>query len=351
MSYLQRSLEDSFRGARCLITGGLGFIGSNLAHRLVALGAEVTILDALLPAYGGNLFNIESIRARIELVIGDVRDADCLARVTCGQDYVFSLAGQIGHLDSMDDPLNDLSINAEGPLRLLEACRSGSPLAKVLYASTRQVYGRPRYLPVDEEHPLQPIDCNAVSNLAAEFYHRIFSDAHGLRTTCLRLTNTYGPRQMMKDGEGRYAFLYFFLRRALEGQTLRIMGGTQLRDYTYIDDAVDALILAAARDESNGRIYNLGGEAATHWQLAQLLLDAVGGGTLEQTMLPPERALIEVGQVQLDCSRIERELGWRPRWKLAAGLAETVAYYREHREHYWHAERVHLRHLADLFAS
>lgn len=341
-------VSSAFAGARCLITGGLGFIGSNLAHHLVRLGAEVTLLDALLPRYGGNLYNVDGLRERLRVVIGDACDDRVLCELVPGQQYIFSLAGQIGHLDSMEDPRTDLRINAEGPLQLLEACRRYNRGAKVLYASTRQVYGRPRYLPVDETHPLQPIDCNAVSNLTAERYHRIYFEAHGVRTTCLRLTNTYGPRQMMKDREGRYAFLYFFLRQALDGERLRIMGGTQLRDYTYIDDAVAALLLAAERPEADGQVYNLGGEPATHWELIRHVLDAVGGGEHEVVPLPPERAMIEVGRVQLDFSRIEGALGWSPRVGLVEGLRRTVAYYRQHREHYWHADALRARHQAEL---
>ena len=251
----------AFEGKRCLVTGGLGFIGSNLARRLVELGARVTLADSLIPAYGGNLFNMEGIRERVHVSVTDVRDPHAMQVLVRGQDYIFNLAGQIGHLESMEDPQTDLRINTEGPLTVLEACRRSNPQAKVVYASTRTVYGRPLYLPVNESHPLQPIDCNAVSNVAAEHYHRLYFAVHGVRTVCLRLTNTYGPRQMMKDAQGRYAFIYYWIRRIIDGDPLQIMGGHQVRDFTYVDDCVDALLLAAAESQADGEVYNLGGEA------------------------------------------------------------------------------------------
>jgi len=325
----------SLAGKRCLITGGLGFIGSNLAHRLVALGARVLLVDSLIPAYGGNLFNIAGIRDQVHVNIADVRDPHAMQYLVRGQDYIFNLAGQIGHLDSMEDPVTDLHINTEAPLNVLEACRRHNRDAKVIYASTRQVYGRPLYLPVDEKHPLQPDDCNAVSNIAAEHYHRVYFRAHGLRSVCLRLTNTYGPRQMMKDTHGRYAFIYYWIRRVIDGQPLQIMGGHQVRDYTYIDDCVEALLLAATEPQADGEVYNLGGEAISHPSLAELLIDVAGGGTTELTELPPERRAIDPGKVYLSYEKIRRELGWEPKVSLREGLARTIEYYRRYRDHYW----------------
>jgi UDP-glucose 4-epimerase len=265
-----------------------------------------------------------------------------------GQDFIFNLAGQIGHLESMEDPQTDLRINTEGPLTVLEACRRRNPGAKVLYASTRTVYGRAQYLPMDEAHPLAPIDCNAVSNLAAEQYHQLYCRVHGVRTVCLRLTNTYGPRQMMKDAEGRYALIYSWLRRALDGQPLPVMGGHQVRDFTYIDDCVDALLLAAAEPQADGEVYNLGGEVMSLLSLADLLLDVAGGGRKEVVDLPPERRAIDPGKVYLSYDRIRRELGWEPRVGLREGLARTIAYYREHRHRYWHAADVAAQQIGGL---
>ncbi len=330
----------AFAGKRCLITGGLGFIGSNLAHRLVALGARVTIVDSLIPAYGGNLHNIDHIRDRVHVNISDVRDPHAMQVLVRGQDYIFNLAGQIGHLESMEDPQTDLRINTEGPLTVLEACRRYNPGAKVLYASTRQVYGKPLHLPVDETHPLQPIDCNAVSNIAAEHYHRLYSAVHGLRTVCLRLTNTYGPRQMMKDTQGRYAFIYYWIRRIIDGEPLLVMGGNQTRDFTYVDDCVGALLLAAAEPQADGEVYNLGGEAMSLRSLADLLIQVAGGGRIELMELPAERRAIDPGKVYLSYEKIRRELGWEPHVGLAEGLSRTIAFYRQHRDRYWNAADV-----------
>ncbi|HEX2184220.1 MAG TPA: GDP-mannose 4,6-dehydratase [Chloroflexota bacterium] len=334
------SLAPSFAGKRCLVTGGLGFIGSSLAHRLVAGGAQVTIADSLIPAYGGNLFNVHDIRKQIHISITDVRDPHAMQVLVRGHDYIFNLAGQIGHLESMDDPQTDLRINTEGPLTVLEACRRYNPSAKVLYASTRTVYGRAQSLPIDEQHPLQPIDCNAVSNLAAEYYHRLYYTVHGVPTVCLRLTNTYGPRQMMKDAQGRYALIYSWIRRALDDEALLVMGGHQMRDFTYIDDCVEALVLAAGAPQANGEVYNLGGEAMALPDLADLLVELAGSGRVERVELPAERRAIDPGRVYLDYEKIKRELGWEPRVGLREGLSRTLAFYRRYRQYYWNAEDV-----------
>ena len=329
-----------FQGKRCLITGGLGFIGSNLAHRLVELGARVLIVDSLIPAYGGNAFNIAGIRDRVHVNVADVRDPHAMEYLVRGQDYIFNLAGQIGHLDSMEDPQTDLRINAEGPLTVLEACRRQNRQAKVLYPSTRNVYGRPQRLPVDEAHPLQPIDCNAVSNIAAEYYHQLYYRVHGIRTVCLRLTNTYGPRQMMKEDCGRYALIYFWIRRIMDGEPLAVMGGHQVRDLTYVDDCVEALLLAAADPQADGEVYNLGGEPITLLALADLLVEVAGGGRKEITELPAERRAIDPGRVYLSYDKIRRELAWEPRVGLRDGLARTIAFYHAHRDRYWNAADV-----------
>jgi len=344
----QTAVEGGFAGARCLITGGLGFIGSNLAHRLVALGARVLIVDSLIPSYGGNLFNIADIRDRVHVNISDVRDPNSMEYLVRGQDYIFNLAGQIGHLESMEDPQTDLRINTEGPLTVLEACRRSNPTAKVLYASTRTVYGPPQALPVTEQHPIEPMDNNAVSNRAGELYHQLYHRVYGVPTVCLRLTNTYGPRQMMKDTKGQYSFIYYWIRRVLDGEPLQIMGGHQVRDYTYVDDCVEALLLAAASPKAAGEVYNLGGEAMSHPELADLLIELAGGGSKQVVPLPEERRAIDQGRVYLGYAKIERELGWRPKTGLREGLARTIAYYRKHRDHYWSAEDVAARQVGGL---
>lgn len=340
--------RSGLSGARCLVTGGLGFAGSNLAHRLVALGARVLIVDSVIPAYGGNFFNIAGIRDRIHVNVADVRDPNAMDYLVRGQDFIFNLAGQIGHLESMEDPQTDLEINTAGPLTVLEACRRSNPRAKVLYASTRQVYGRAQYLPVDEAHPVAPVDCNAVSNLAAEYYHRLYTTVHGIPTVCLRLTNTYGPRQMMKDEHGRYAFIYYWIRRIIDGDPLDVMGGHQVRDYTYVDDLVDALLRAALAPRADGEVYNLGGEVMTHLDLADLLIDVAGGGEKRVTVLPEERRAIDPGKIHLSYEKIRTHLGWTPRTSLREGLARTIAYYREHREHYWSSADVAAQQVGGL---
>ena len=341
-------MTSPFAGSACMILGGLGFIGSNLAHRLVALGARVLIVDSLSPTYGANLFNVHAIRDRVHVNVTDLRDEHAMAYLVRGQHYIFNLAGQSGHVQSMEDPQTDLRINTEGALTVLEACRRHNGAAKVLYASTRNVYGRPTTLPVTEAAPLAPIDNNAVANLAAEQYHLLYHQIHGIRTTSLRLTNTYGPRQMMKDDRGRFGMIYFWIRRVIDGQPLQIMGGHQERDFTYIDDCVDALLRAAASPAADGEIYNLGGEVIGFTALADLLMELAGGGSVERTELPPERRAIDPGQVYLSYDKIKRALAWEPTTPLREGLARTIAYYRLHREHYWDASDVEARQVGGL---
>jgi UDP-glucose 4-epimerase len=329
-----------FAGKRCLITGGLGLIGSTLAHRLVGLGARVLVVDSLIPDYGGNFFNIADIRTRLHVNVSDVRDANAMGYLVRGQDYIFNLAGQIGHLESMEDPKTDLEINTEGPLTVLEACRRSNPSAKVLYASTRTVYGPPRTLPVTEDHPILPMDCNAVSNVAGEMYHQLYHRVYGTSTVCLRLTNTYGPRQMMKDDKGRYGFIYLWCRNVIDGVPIKVMGGHQVRDFTYVEDCVEALLLAAVSEKADGQVYNLGGEAISLADLADLMIEIAGGGSKEVVELPKERRAIDQGRVQLSFQRIQNDLGWEPRVPLREGLARTINYYRRHRDRYWSAEDV-----------
>ncbi|MGI8422599.1 MAG: NAD-dependent epimerase/dehydratase family protein [Chloroflexota bacterium] len=326
-----------FAGSACMILGGLGFIGSNLAHRLVALGARVLIVDSLSPTYGANLFNVHDIRDRVHVNVTDLRDEHAMAYLVRGQQYIFNLAGQSGHLESMEHPQTDLRINTEGALTVLEACRHHNPRAKVLYASTRNVYGRPTSLPVTEDARVAPIDNNAVANLASEHYHHLYHQIHGIRTTSLRLTNTYGPRQMMKDAHGRFGMIYFWIRRVIDGQPLQIMGGHQERDFTYIDDCVEALLLAAASSEADGETFNLGGPVIGFSELAQLLIDIAGGGSTERTELPPERRAIDPGKVYLSYEKLRQTIGWEPHVGLREGLERTIAYYRAHRQHYWDA--------------
>ena len=321
--------HEQFNDRTVLITGGLGFIGSNLARRLVALGARVLLVDSLIPKYGGNIANIAGIETAVRVNIADVRDEHGMRYLVQGQDFIFNLAGQVSHLDSMTDPYTDLEINARSQLSILEACRHGNPAAKIIFASTRQIYGKPSYLPVDEQHPLQPVDVNGINKLAGEWYHIVYHNVYGLPTVSLRLTNTYGPRMRVKDA--RQTFLGWWIRQLLEGQTLQIYGdGRQLRDFNYVDDAVEALLLAATREEANGQIYNLGGDdPISLLDLAELMIAIQGRGRYEIIPFPPDRKQIDIGDYYGDYRKIRSELGWQPRTTLREGLTRTLAYFSE----------------------
>src|SRR5919199_4085438 len=265
----------TFDGSRVLITGGLGFIGSTLARRLVELGAHVTLVDSLIPSYGGNLRNIAGIEDHVKINIADVRDEHSMNYLVQGQHYLFNLAGQTSHLDSMRDPYTDLEINCRAQLSILEACRKHNPDLKLVYASTRQIYGKPDYLPVDERHLLRPVDVNGINKMAGEWYHILYNNVYGIPACALRLTNTYGPRMRVKDA--RQTFLGIWVKILLSGKPFEVWDGGQLRDFTYVDDAVEAMLLAAASPEANGEIFNLGGECAIGLKdLAELMVQVNG---------------------------------------------------------------------------
>ena len=329
----QADLTSAFAGARVMVTGGLGFIGSTLAARLVALGAEVLLVDNLLAEYGGNLFNIAPIRDRVAVEIADIRDVRAMRDLLKGRQYLFNLAGQTSHADSMADPETDLAINARAQLTLLEACRQVCPEVRVVYASTRQIYGRPRYLPVDEKHPLRPVDVNGVNKMAGEAYHILFHDVYGIHACALRLTNTYGPRMRIKDA--RQTFVGVWLRAVLEGRPFEVWNGAQLRDLSYVDDAAEALLLAAAVPETKGGVFNVGGDrAVTLKRLADMLIAAQGGGRYELRDFPPERKRIDIGDYYADDSLFRRTTGWAPQTPLAEGLAHSLDYFRKHLAEY-----------------
>ncbi|OUC05911.1 NAD-dependent epimerase [Litorilinea aerophila] len=330
MNYL-----DFYADKRILITGGLGFIGSNLARRLVDLGARVTLVDSLIPDYGGNLFNIAGYEERLRVNIADVRDPYSMRALVKGQDLLFNLAGQVSHLDSMLDPFTDLEINARSQLSILEACRHENPAIKVIYAGTRQQYGKPQYLPLDEEHRQQPTDVNGVNKLAGEWYHIVYHRAYDLRTASLRLTNTYGPRQLMKHN--RQGFIAWFVRLAVEGREIPIYGdGQQLRDLCYVDDVVDAFLRAGASEAVNGRVFNLGGqEPVSLLELARLIIEIAGRGSIRLVPWPEDRRRIDIGDVYSSYARIQETLGWQPTTDLRTGLTRMIQYYQEHWRHYW----------------
>ena len=324
-----------YANKRILITGGLGFIGSNLAHRLVELGADVLLVDSLVPDYGGNLFNIHGIEDRLRVNIADVRDPHAMNALVPGQDVIFNLAGQVSHLDSMTDPFTDLEINVRSQLFILEACRHHNPQAMIVYAGTRQQYGRPRYLPLDEEHRNRPLDVNGVNKMAGEWYHLVYTTAYGLRTCSLRLTNTYGPRQLLKHS--RQGFIAWFIRLAVEGREIQVYGdGQQRRDLTFVEDVVDAFLRAGAGEQAVGAVFNLGGlQPISLLDLARLIVETAGRGSVRLVPWPPDRQRIDVGDVFSSYAKIEQALGWRPQVTLREGLERTIAYYQQHWQHYW----------------
>ena len=326
-------MSAGWKGQRVLITGGIGFIGSTLAHRLVNEGADVTVVDSLIPDYGGNLFNLSGIEDRVRINVSDVRDPHSMRHLIQGQDVLFNLAGQASHLDSMEDPETDLEINCRAQLSILEACRRYNPRVSVVFASTRQIYGRPQYLPVDEKHLLRPVDVNGINKIAGESYHLVYHDAYDIRASSLRLTNTIGPRMRVKDA--RQTFLGIWVRLVLEGKPFEVWGGEQRRDFTYVDDAVDALLLAAGSERANGSFFNLGGlEVVTLSELAAMLVEVNGGGTFTVREFPGERRRIDIGDYYADWTLIRETLGWKPRIALREALRRTLDYYRAHLARY-----------------
>jgi len=326
---------NNYKSSKVLISGGLGFIGSNLARALINQGAQVTLVDSLIPQHGGNLFNIADIRDKLEVNICDVRDPYAMKHLVQGKDYLFNLAGQTSHMDSMTDPQTDLDINASAQLSILEACRLNNPAIKIVFASTRQLYGKPDYLPVDETHPIRPVDVNGINKLAGEWYHLLYNNVYGVRACALRLTNTYGPGMRVKDA--RQTFLGIWVRLLLEGKPIKVFGdGEQLRDFNYVDDCVDALLLTGASEQANGKVYNLGSEEVIGLKtLAELMTNLGYAGSYELVPFPEERKAIDIGDYYSDFSLISAELGWSPQVSLKQGLLKTVEYYSKHRSAYW----------------
>jgi UDP-glucose 4-epimerase len=325
---------DYYRGRRVMITGGLGFIGSNLARRLADLGADVLLVDSLIPDYGGNLFNIAGIEERVRVNVADVRQASTMNYLVRDREIIFNIAGQVSHIDSMKDPHTDLEINCRSQLTLLEACRHHNPKAKVVYASTRQIYGKPQFLPVTEQHLVRPTDVNGINKAAGEYYHLVYNNVFGVRATALRLTNVYGPRQLIKHN--RQGFIGWFIRLALEDKEISVFGdGSQIRDFVYVDDAVEAFLRAGACDNCNGEAFNVGGsEHISHRELVKLLVEVAGSGRYTFVEWPADKKAIDIGSFYADSTRFQRTSGWQPRVPLREGLQRTLAYYREHIRHY-----------------
>jgi UDP-glucose 4-epimerase len=324
----------SYRGQRVLITGGLGFIGSNLARRLVGLGARVTVVDSLIPEYGGNLHNIAGIEDDIRVNIADVRDPHSMPYLVRGHRYLFNLAGQVSHIDSMRDPFTDLEINCRAQLSILEACRNHNRDIRIVFAGTRQQYGRPEYLPVDEKHLSQPVDVNGINKMAGEWYHILYSRLHGIPTTSLRLTNTYGPRMLLKHD--RQGFINWFVRLALEGKEIPIFGnGEQKRDMNYVDDVVEALLTVGPAESTHGEVYNLGHtEVVTLLEFARLLTRLAGRGSFRTVPFPPETKRIDIGDYFGSFEKLRSAVGWSPAVSLEEGLRRTLEFYEGNLEPY-----------------
>lgn len=324
-----------FSGKKVLITGGLGFIGSSLARRLVELDAIITLVDSLIPEYGGNLFNIHDIKNKVHINIADVRDVFGMRYLVQEKDYLFNLAGQTSHEDSMTDPYTDLDINCRAQLSILETCRKYNPDIKIVFASTRQIYGVPDYLPVDERHLLHPTDVNGINKMAGEWYHILYNNVYGIRSCALRLTNTYGPRMRVRDA--RQTFVGIWINQIVNGEKIKVFGdGKQLRDFNYVDDVVDALLLSAVNEDAYGQIFNLGSNDPINLiTLAELLVRINGSGTYSIVPFPSERKKIDIGNYYGDFNKIQSILGWEPKIPLKEGLNATLDYYRKYGEYYW----------------
>jgi UDP-glucose 4-epimerase len=326
--------REFYRDRRVLVTGGLGFIGSSLAHHLVALGADVLLVDGMIPDHGGNLFNIADIEDRVRVNISDVRNDAAMAVLVRDREVIFNLAGQVSHIDSMRDPYTDLDVNCRAQLSILEACRHHNPAVRVIFAGTRQVYGRPERLPVDEHHLVRPVDVNGVNKAAGEYYHLLYNNAFGVRACSLRLTNVYGPRQLIKHN--RQGFIGWFIRLAIEGTEIQVFGdGTQMRDFVFVDDAADAFLRAGASAACDGEVFNVGGvEPISHRDLVEMLIEVAGSGSLRYVPWPPDKLRIDIGSFYSDSSKFTAVTGWRPAVSLREGLARTIAFFRANMPHY-----------------
>ncbi len=327
--------SNSYAGKRCLVTGGLGFIGSNLTRRLVALGAKVHVVDALIDGHGGNPFNLDGLTPSIQVTRADIGDALSMRPIVADQEIIFNLAGQVSHIDSMREPLKDLDINARAPLALLEVCREVNPDVTIVYTSTRQLYGRPEFLPVTEKHPLRPVDVNGVSNVAGEMFHLLYHDVYGIRAVSLRLTNTYGPRMLLSHN--RQGFLAWFVRQALERGTISLYGdGSQKRDLNEVEDVIDALLRAAVTPACVGHAFNLGShEVVTLQQIAETLQTLAPGLTVRHVPWPEEKKRIDIGDYYADFSKFTHITGWSPEVTLQRGLSRMLDFYQAHATHYF----------------
>jgi UDP-glucose 4-epimerase len=334
---VQPDYRERYRGRKVLVTGGLGFIGSNLCRALVDLGADVVAVDAMIPEYGGNMFNIAGYEQRMHVNLGDVRNQTAMDVLVRDREVIFNLAGQVSHIDSMRDPYTDLEINCRAQLSMLEACRKFNPGVKVVFAGTRQIYGKPDRLPVDETHLVRPIDVNGVNKAAGEYYHLLYNNAFGVRACSLRLTNVYGPRQLIMHN--RQGFIGWFIRLAIEDREIQVFGdGSQMRDFVYVDDAVDAFLRAGFCNTCDGEVFNVGGtEPISHRDLVELLIEVAGTGRVTYVPWPPDKKRIDIGSFYSDSSKFRATTSWHPGVTLREGFARTIAYYRANMARYLEA--------------
>jgi nucleoside-diphosphate-sugar epimerase len=326
--------KECWKNSEVLITGGLGFIGSNLAHGLVNLGAKVTVLDNLLKIGGGNLNNIRGIRSKIRIIKEDVRNWEVIKQAVRKKEFIFHLAAQVDRKTALENPAFDLEINCNGTLNILEACRLYNKEAKIIYTSSRAVIGEPKYLPVDEEHPTDPKDVYGINKLAAEKYCVLYHGLYNLRTAVLRLNNVYGPRAQLRYPH--YGVLNLFIGYALTDRKIPIYGdGNQTRDYVFVDDVVKALILAAENEKSVGEIFFVGSNKETKLiDVVKMIIDVLGKGSYTFVPFPPLLERADIRRFVASYNKIEKSLGWRPGTTLSNGIAKTIEFYRKNLKYY-----------------
>ena len=327
-------MENYFKIKKILITGGLGFIGSTLAHQLAKMEADIFLVDSLISEYGGNNFNINGIEDRVKVNIADVRDKHSMDYLVKDKDIIFNLAGTLSHIDSMNDPFTDLEINCKSQLSILESCRKNNRDVKIIFAGTRGQYGKADHLPVDEKHLMHPTDVNGINNIAGESYHILYNNIYGIRAVSLRLTNTYGPRHQMKHH--KQGIINWFIRQLIEGQTVKLYGdGKQIRDINYVDDVVEALLLVACNEKTNGEVFNLGGIPKNLIDLVETMIDVYGKGNYELIPFKDDLKKIEIGDYIANYEKVKNTVGWQPKISLEEGLRSSFDYYEKYKDHYW----------------
>ena len=329
-----QQLKKYYSDKTIIVTGGLGFIGSNLTNHLVQLGCSVIVIDALFPTHGGNIYNIKDVKNKVEVHNMDIGKDNNLKPILENADCIFNLAGQTSHIDGLNDPFLDHHVNTYSHINFLEECRKYNSNVKIVYTGTRQVYGVPKYLPVDEKHPVQPVDINGINKLSGELYHILYHKIHDMNIVSLRLTNTYGPKMMMKKNKG--GFISIFVRKIIDKENITIYGdGEQLRDFNYVDDVCEALILSGYKNNIYGHIFNLGGEPVSLLDFTKLLINTRGFGTYSFKPFPKYNKRIDIGDYYADIKKSEKYLGWKPRTTLALGLKRTVKFYLDNKHYYW----------------